>query len=168
MQLNPMMSGACLVLAAAALIAPVGVANDGATLLAYPTDYRAWRHMKSEYWGEAHELFDTVGGLHHIYANDEAVRGFRRGRYENGAAFAFDLYDVVVEAGAIREGAHKAVFIMVRDDERFQDTGGWGYEGYGSENRTTRLVGDQAATMCHACHSPHSRTQYVLEDGFRP
>lgn len=155
---------------AAAMCAASGAsawAEDGERLLAYPEGYRDWRHMKTEFWGEDHALYDAVGGLHHIYANDMAVEGFRRGAYEDGAAFAFDLFAVSEEAGAMTESERRAVFIMVRDEAAFQETGGWGYEGYGGGDRTTRLVGDQAVAMCHACHAPKAESAYVFEDGFR-
>ncbi len=60
-----------------------------------------------------------------------------------------------------------AGFIMVRNETLFEQTGGRGYEDYGPDDHTIRLIGDQAATMCHACHLPAAETHYVFEDGFR-
>lgn len=143
------------------------MAQDADPLLAYPEDYRDWRHVKTEYWGETHALYDAVGGLHHIYANEQAMKGLQQGHYEDGAAFAFDLFDVTDEEGALKESIRKALFIMVRDEAKFSETGGWGYEGYGGDDRVTRLVKDQAGTMCVTCHLSKADSQYVFEDGLR-
>lgn len=44
--------------------------------VAYPEGYREWRHVKSMVIARGHPLFDAFGGIHHIYANPPAVKGY--------------------------------------------------------------------------------------------
>ena len=50
---------------------------EGQSEVPYPTGYRDWSHIKSMVIEEGHPLFEAFGGIHHIYANDEAVTGYR-------------------------------------------------------------------------------------------
>ena len=45
---------------------------EGQSEVPYPTGYRDWSHIKSMVIEEGHPLFEAFGGIHHIYANDEA------------------------------------------------------------------------------------------------
>ncbi len=42
---------------------------------------------------------------------------------------------------------------MVKDSRRYEDTGGWGFEGFKGDSTTERAVGSQAATACYQCHT---------------
>ncbi len=62
---NKMILGSCFAVAMSSLAALTAAAQDGEALLAYTDEYRDWRHMKTEFWGEDHALHEDVGGLHH-------------------------------------------------------------------------------------------------------
>jgi hypothetical protein len=103
---------------------------------------------------EAHPLFAAFGGLHHIYANEAALEGYRTGSFPDGAVIVFDLLAVErTEDHAVIEKERKVLGVMQRDVTAFAATGGWGYEGFAGGNPQNRLVGAQAAEACHACHA---------------
>ena len=51
----------------------------------YPEGFRSWTHVKSLIVGPGHESFPTRGGIHHYYANDKAVAGYRAGTFPDGS-----------------------------------------------------------------------------------
>ena len=138
-------------------------------LVPYPDGFRSWTVVKSLVIGPDHTSFATRGGMHHYYANEKAVRGYRSGRFPDGAI-------VVDEAvltkdgegpakGILFEGERRALDVMVKDPRRYASTGGWGYEHFEKDDRDGRLsIRDRAA--CNACHAT-SPTDHVFSR-FRP
>jgi len=63
------------------------------TSVAYPEGYRAWKHVKSMLIQEGHPLYGPFGGLHHIYANDLALKGYASGKFPDGSVIVFDLME---------------------------------------------------------------------------
>lgn len=51
----------------------------------YPEGYRDWHHVKSMVIEEGHPLYGSFGGIHHLYANDKAMKGYRKGTFPNGS-----------------------------------------------------------------------------------
>ena len=66
----------------------------------------------------------------------------------------FDLLEAVQDGNAVTEGARKVVGVMHKDARKFEATGGWGFEGFGGGDPTKRVVGNNAASACFACHQP--------------
>lgn len=128
----------------------------------YPAGYRDWHHVKSMVIEEGHPLYDAFGGIHHIYANDKALAGYRSNSFPDGAVIVFDLLDAVHEGNAVTEGARKVVGVMHKDAKKFAATGGWGFEGFGGGDPANRVVGDQAASACFACHQPQKAQDYTF------
>lgn len=128
----------------------------------YPKGYRDWHHVKSMVIEEGHPLYDAFGGIHHIYANDKALEGYRSTRFPDGAVIIFDLLEAVHDSNAITEGARKVVGVMHKDATKFAATGGWGFEGFGGGDPTKRVVGDEAASACFACHQPQKSQDYTF------
>jgi len=120
----------------------------------YPAGYRDWHHVKSMVIEEGHPLFGAFGGIHHIYANDKALEGYRSDTFPDGAVIIFDLLEAVHDGNAVTEGTRKVVGVMHKDARKFAATGGWGFEGFGGGDPTNRVVGKNAASACFACHQP--------------
>ena len=59
----------------------------------YPTGYRQWAHVKSTLVGPESQAFKTNGGLHHFYANEKALEGYRTGKFPDGSILIDDLLD---------------------------------------------------------------------------
>ena len=146
------LAGLCLVSAQAA--------DDGVD---HPEGYRDWHHVKSMVIGEGHPLFDSFGGIHHLYANDAALDGYRAGGpFPDGAVIVFDLLDAVHDGGAVVEVERKVLGVMQKDAKRFSQTGGWGFEGFAGGDAANRVVGDNAASACFACHTAEANHDFVF------
>jgi opacity protein-like surface antigen len=145
-----------------AVIAALAFLPVQAADVAYPEGYRDWHHVKSMVIQPGHGLYDAFGGIHHLYANDKAVKGYRSGKFPDGAVIVFDLLDAPAAGGAITEGPRKVVGVMARDAKKFAATGGWGFEGFKGDSKTERAVGANAAKACFECHAPQKARDYIF------
>jgi len=149
-------------LALAALLGGSVYAADP-PVVPFPTGYRSWAHVKSMTIQQGHPLFDSFGGIHHIYANPKALEGYRKGgAFQNGSIIVFDLLDAKASPGAIEEGPRKVLGVMVKDSSKWKATGGWGFEAFKADSRTERAVGDKAAEACFNCHAPQVKQDYTF------
>ena len=149
------------------ILAALCAATSTATLAAdpevpYPEGYRDWHHVKSMMIEEGHPLYSSFGGIHHLYANDKAMRGYRQGTFPDGSVIIFDLLEAVHDGNAVTEGERKVVGVMHKDSKRYRDTGGWGFEVFGAGDRTNRVVGENATSACFACHAPQKAQDYTF------
>ena len=145
-------------LAAALTMAAPASADD----VPYPSGYRDWHHVKSMVINPGHPLHEAFGGIHHIYANAKAMKGYVKGKFENGAVIVFDLLEAKSDGNAVTEGARKVVGVMRKDAKRFAATGGWGFEGFKGDSKTERAVGKNADSACFQCHAPQKESDYVF------
>ncbi len=152
-------------LALAALALPALAADPA---VPYPEGYRTWTHVKSMVIQQGHPLYEAFGGIHHIYANDNALAAYRKaGRFADGAVIVFDLLDASTGGGAIEEGPRKVVGVMVKDSRKWPQTGGWGFEGFKGDSKTERAVGGNAKAACFECHTQVKDRDYVFS-AWRP
>lgn len=148
----------------ALLLAALGAAGSrDAAKVKYPEGYRSWPHVKSMVIQEGHPLHESFGGIHHVYANEKALRSLKagKGQYPDGAVFAFDLLDARSEGNAIAEGPRKVLGVMEKDAKRFAATGGWGFEGFKGDTRE-RVVADMGS--CFECHAPQKERGFVFSE----
>lgn len=140
-----------------------GVARSGETgapSVEYPEGYRDWTHVKSMVIEPGHPLYEALGGIHHIYANDEALEASKSGTaYPDGAVLILDRLEAKSENNAVVEGARKLLAVMEKDSRRFADTGGWGFEGFKGDTR--ERVADPK-TACFGCHEARKPNDYVF------
>ena len=146
----------------AVLTMVTSVALASAAEVSYPTGYREWHHIKSMVIEEGHPLFASFGGIHHIYANDKALKGYRSQKFPDGAVIIFDLRDAVRADHALNEGQRKVVGVMHKDAKKFAATGGWGFEAFAGGDPTRRVVGKNTASACFACHLPQKHQDYTF------
>jgi hypothetical protein len=127
----------------------------------YPEKYRNWQHVKSMVIQQGHPLYDAFGGIHHIYANKKAMKGYmdKKG-FPDGSIIVFDLLDAKTENNAIVEGSRKVIGIMVKDSKKFKDTGGWGFFAYKGDTKE-QIVKDMK-TACFECHASQKDNGYVF------
>jgi len=50
----------------------------------YPEGHRNWTHVKSMVIEKGHPLYEAFGGIHHLYANKQALEGYRSGKFPAG------------------------------------------------------------------------------------
>ena len=134
----------------------------------YPIGYRQWPHVKSMViYSEKHPLFGSFGGMHHIYANTEAMRAYTKGgTFPDGSVIVFDLLEAKDEGGSYAPGDRKLIGVMTKNRTRFKETGGWGFEGFKADSRTERMVTD-AKGQCFDCHQKQKDNDFVFS-GYRP
>ncbi|MFM1896168.1 MAG: hypothetical protein RLZZ385_1242 [Pseudomonadota bacterium] len=140
----------------------LGSSRAAESAVPYPEDYRGWHHVKSMVIEAGHPLFGAFGGIHHIYANERALSGYRSERFPDGSVIVFDLLESLQDGNAITEGQRKVLGVMHKDSRRFADTGGWGFEGFGGGDPGNRVVGDSAASACFACHQPQAVQDFTF------
>jgi len=143
-----------------ASLAPVYAGDPAA--VPYPEGYRDWHHVKSMVIHSGHPLYESFGGIHHLYANTAAQKGYKTGKFPDGAVIVFDLLDIKNSDNAVTEGARKIVGVMHKDSRRFSATGGWGFEGFKGNSKTDRAVGNNAATACYSCHTQQENQDFVF------
>jgi hypothetical protein len=135
--------------------------QGGTNLVQYPEGYRNWAHIKSMVIQQGHALYDSFGGIHHIYANEKALEAMKSGKpYPDGAVLIFDLLEARSENNAITEGPRKVLGIMCKDSKKFPATGGWGFEGFKGDSQE-RVVTDPIKACFH-CHEPQKDRDYVF------
>jgi len=129
--------------------------------VAYPEGYRDWTHLKSMVIQKGHPLENPFQGIHHIYANPKAEKGLKSGKFANGSVLVFDLLQAKDAGSALVEGPRKLVGVMVKDKKRYGSTGGWGFEGFGGDSSTKRLVND-GGVGCYQCHTSQKGKDFVF------
>jgi hypothetical protein len=145
----------------ATTLSSVAAAADPAPV-PYPKDYRDWHHVKSMVINPGHSLYDAFGGIHHLYANKAAIKGYQTGKWPDGAVITFDLLDAKSADNTVTEGKRKVLGVMYRDAKKYAATGGWGYEGFKGDSMTERAVGANAASACHQCHTAQKDAGFVF------
>jgi hypothetical protein len=156
-----------VVFLAGALIAQVVSSPE----VPYPDGYREWRHVTSAVLppkqGEANSHPDEAkaaaphGLIHHIYANEKALEGYRTGHFPEGAVLIADWFVLEEKRSALVPGPRHSIDVMIRD-ARYTDTGGWGFEKFDKDSHTTRTVGPNAAKSCFECHTRAEDREYVF------
>ena len=149
------------VLFACAVTAAASIAHADSSGVAYPESYRTWQHVKSMVINEGHPLFEAVGGIHSIYANPQALEGYRSGKqFPEGSVIVFDLFETVDADNAIAEGDRKAVIVM-KKSAKYGDTDSWGYQVFDPVSRDGTLDA-KAAADCHGCHVQQKAEDFVF------
>ena len=131
-------------------------------MLGFPGGYRQWTHVKSMQIRSGHPLHHLFGGVHHIYANKQALAGYKHGKFAAGSTLVLDLLDARDDGYSVSDGPRKLVAVMHKDPKKYPDTGGWGFEMFRGENRKDRTVGKDARTACFECHASQQKNDYVF------
>ena len=126
-------------------------AQPGDPVVPYPEGYRSWMHVKSTLVGPQSTAFASNGGIHHFYANEKAVEGYRGGSFPDGSVLIDDLLEAKEANGVTSAGPRRRLAVMVKNAERYRETGGWGFEIFKGDDHTASLT-PQARADCFACH----------------
>jgi hypothetical protein len=128
----------------------------------FPEGYRHWMLVKTGLVGPRNILFDTIGGFHHIYANDKAINGYRSGKFPEGSILVFDKIEMLEQKdGTIREGRRKWVDVMIKQSSHNDSTGGWKFMEFPGDSRTPREF-VSTKKQCFNCHATKKESQYVF------
>ena len=116
----------------------------------FPDGYREWAHIKSALVSSRHPNFQQSGGFRHIYANREAVIGYRTGTFPQGSIIVVDWIEGVDTDGAFAEGSRRRLDVMQKQTAQFAASGGWGFERFNGDTRERTVT--NVATQCSNCH----------------
>jgi hypothetical protein len=118
----------------------------------YPEGYRHWTHVKTYVVKPKNPAFAAIGGFNHVYANDKAMIGYKTGHFPNGSIIVSDVVEAIDDSLNTREGARAVLSVMVKDTIHIQDPGGWRFENFEKDSRTTRLLTPTTRLNCNNCH----------------
>src|SRR5882724_3504693 len=125
-----------IISAAAILACCLYAFADTGDTIPFPKEFRKWAHVKSTLLGPQHASFATNGGIHHFYANEKALEGYRTGKFPDGSVLIDDLLEAQESKGVTSEGPRRRLAVMVKESGRFTQTGGWGFEIFMRDNQT--------------------------------
>ena len=136
----------------------------------YPEGYRQWTFLHSSMVPATFAAFGKkpcekpcVAGVFYFYANHKAMDGLRTGSYADGAIFAEEMLEWLSTANGAKEGQRRIIGVMVKDSQRYNSTGGWGYGNFDDGSRTDTLdAGKREA--CHQCHVARKDQGYVFTE----
>ena len=93
---------------AAILAFCVSAPADSGPTVPFPTDYRRWPVTRTMLIGPESKDFAKSGGLHHYYANESAMEGFRTGKFPRGSVIVDERLQIREVGGVTLEGERLA------------------------------------------------------------
>jgi Cytochrome P460 len=136
----------------------------------YPEGYRHWTFLHSSMVPPTFDDFRNkpcekpcMAGIFHFYANDKAMEGLRTGSYPDGAIIAEEMLEWLSYGKGAKEGNRRIIGVMVKDQERYGSTGGWGYGSFDDGSKTDKLDA-KARETCYQCHVARKDQGYVFTE----
>ncbi len=130
----------------------------------FPKEFRKWAHVKSVLVGSQSAAFATEGGIHHIYANEKALEGYKTGKFPDGSVIVYDLLETKEIAGNTIEGPTCRVDVMVRQSELYRTTGGWEFMSFPGGNPTDGKLTAGRQAACASCHANRKDHDFVFSE----
>jgi hypothetical protein len=144
--------------------ATLATADQDTSQISLPEGYRSWFHHHSTVNMAGHEPEGNVG-IQHVYANAEALQGLKTGEFADGATFVVDRFGYKeADNHTITQADRKVVAVMVRDAQRYPETGGWGFQAFKGGDPNQKVVKD-GGKACFTCHIPHADNSFVITRG---
>jgi hypothetical protein len=151
----------CLVLMCGAILGFVSFSFSQTTKnVDYPVGYRLWAHVKSVAVAPPAPNLRNHG-IHHIYANQLAMQGYKTGHFPDGSIIVFDLRKTQTNNGVTKEVSRSFIDVMQKDSKHFEKTGGWGFEEFLGDN-TDRTLSIEQKTTCFNCHASQKEKGFVF------
>jgi hypothetical protein len=153
-----------IALLSAACVGSLAIADQDTSQIAFPEGYRTWFHHHSTVNTTGHVPDGNIG-MQHVYANPAALEGLRTGNFADGAVFVVDRFKYVEgDNSSLKQGDRKVVAVMVRDGQRYAETGGWGFQAFKGGDPNQKAVKD-GGKACFVCHIPHADNNYLFTRG---
>jgi Cytochrome P460 len=130
----------------------------------FPKEFREWAHVKSVLVGPQSAAFATEGGIHHIYANEQALEGYDTGKFPDGSVIVYDLLEIKEIAGNTIEGPTRRVDVMVKQRERYAATGGWEFMSFRGGNQAEGKLTAERQAICAGCHATRKEHDFVFSE----
>jgi hypothetical protein len=146
-----------VIVVVAVLASAVVAFADSTAVVPFPADYRTWAVTRSFVAGPE----SPAPGFHHYYANARAVEGFTTGKFADGAVIVDERLAVELRGGGSFEGRRISVSVMMKDSQRYAETGGWGFDMAAGDGQTLGASAETRAA-CHTCHSKQKERDFVF------
>ncbi|MBE9462391.1 heme-binding domain-containing protein [Dyadobacter subterraneus] len=125
----------------------------------YIPDFKNWKAISTS------DRFDN-GTMRVIVANDIAVKAIKENHinpWPNGATFAKIAWDELIDStGKVQTGAFKQVEFMIKDDNKYQKTAGWGWARWKGMQLTPYGKNETFTQECINCHRPVKDNDFVF------
>jgi len=140
------------------IASPLPVALNGIT---YIPDYKNWQPISTT------NRFDN-NTLRVIFGNSIAVQAIKDGHinpWPNGTIFAKVAWDQLTDKnGNTKAGAFKQVEYMIKDDQKYASTKGWGFARFKTPKMVPYGKNVMFATECVNCHRPMKDNDFVFTE----
>lgn len=130
----------------------------------FPKEFRTWAHVKSVLVGPQSAAFATEGGIHHIYANEKALEGYKTGKFPDGSVIVYDLLETKEADGNTIEASTRRIDVMVRQSELYKTTGGWEYMSFPGGNPADGKLSAERQASCATCHASRKDHDSVFSE----
>jgi hypothetical protein len=142
----------------------LALADQDTSHISFPDGYRTWFHHHSTVNMTGHQP-DGNTGIQHVYVNAAALEGLKTGKFSDGATFVVDRFKYAeADNNSLVQADRKVVAVMVRDAQRYAETGGWGFQAFKGGDPNQKVVKD-GGKACFVCHIPHADHNYVITRG---
>jgi hypothetical protein len=101
------------------------------------------------------------GGIYYIYANEDALQGYKTGRFPIGSVIVSDLQEGRRGPKGIQPSGRKAIAVMARMGAETLPDGGWQFEEFLADSETDRGVTDPRKE-CSSCHQAAEKSDFVF------
>lgn len=140
------------------------IADQDTSQISFPQGYRTWFHHHSTVNMTGHQPDGNIG-LQHVYANAAALEGLKTGKFSDGATFVVDRFKYIeADNHSLTQGDRKVVAVMVRDVQRYAETGGWAFQAFKGGDPNQKAVKD-GGKACFACHLPLADNNFLFTRG---
>jgi hypothetical protein len=127
--------------------------------LAYPEGFLQWKLIRATKLDPKSPATAQLTDAHFVYANDKAIEGLRTGKYEDGAVFVLDIFNLVKKDGVATLGERVSTSNMMRDI-RAVETGGWLFGDF--DLATKAPLATNVISDCFNCHTQRADHHYVF------
>lgn len=125
----------------------------------YLPDYKNWQVVTTS------DRFDN-GTMRVVFGNAIAIKAIQENHikpWPKGTVFAKVAWDKITDAdGNITTGAFKQVEYMIKDQEKYKSTAGWGFARFKTPKLLPYGKTKLFATECVNCHRPMEKNDFVF------
>jgi hypothetical protein len=129
--------------------------------ITYIPDYKNWQAISTT------DRFDN-STMRVIFGNPVAVQAIKDGHtnpWPNGTIFAKVAWDKLTEKnGDTKTGAFKQIEYMIKDDQKYASTKGWGFARFKTPKMVPYGKNVMFATECVNCHRPMKDNDFVFTE----
>jgi hypothetical protein len=128
----------------------------------FPSNFRHWvRVGTGVVLPNADAKLMSEEGIHDVFANQEAVKGYASGDFPDGSIVIYELREAKPTNGVIVESERKRLDVMIKDSRLYKSTGGWQFKRFWGNDETHDAISDSGAT-CFSCHSKAQAHGFVF------